>query len=120
MAIAEVDPEGKFIQLINRSKKEVSLLGWQLVHKALHIETIHKFNRPLKVAPGGNVLIWSADSGASHEPPSNVVLEQKWFVDGNPLTQLLNNNGEVIDEYRLGPKDSLLLFFNSVRILYWE
>lgn len=40
--------------------QEVSLSGWQLVHKAQETETIYKFHRSLKVAPGGSVTVWSA------------------------------------------------------------
>jgi lamin B len=35
-------------------------------------------------------------SGATHEPPSTLVMkEQRWFVASEMVTQLLNNNGEV-------------------------
>nr|CAH0099011.1 unnamed protein product [Daphnia galeata] len=93
--VEEVDSDGKFIRLINKSDKEASLNGWQLVHKAQETETIYKFHRSLKVAPGGTVSVWSAGSGATHEPPSTLVMkEQRWFVASEMVTQLLNNNGE--------------------------
>ncbi|KAI9555121.1 lamin-like protein [Daphnia sinensis] len=93
--VSEVDAEGKFIRLQNKGDKEVSLSGWQLVHKAQETETIYKFHRSLKVAPGGSVTVWSAGSGAAHEPPSTLVMkEQRWFVASEMVTQLLNNNGE--------------------------
>ncbi|XP_046437575.1 lamin Dm0-like [Daphnia pulex] len=93
--VDEVDSEGKFIRLINKSEKEVSLSGWQLVHKAQETETIYKFHRSLKVAPGGTVSVWSAGSGTAHEPPSTLVMkEQRWFVAREMVTQLLDSSGE--------------------------
>ncbi|XP_046632521.1 lamin Dm0-like [Daphnia pulicaria] len=93
--VDEVDSEGKFIRLINKSEKEVSLSGWQLVHKAQETETIYKFHRSLKVAPGGTVSVWSAGSGTAHEPPSTLVMkEQRWFVAKEMVTQLLDSSGE--------------------------
>lgn len=41
-------------------------------------------------------MVWSADIGATHEPPSNIVMKgQKWFTSDNMTTTLLNNDGEV-------------------------
>lgn len=40
--------------------QEFPLSGWQLVHKANETETIYKFHRSLKVAPGASVTVWSA------------------------------------------------------------
>lgn len=34
--------------------------GWQLVHKANETETVYKFHRSLKIAPGASVSVWSA------------------------------------------------------------
>ena len=34
--------------------------GWQLVHKANETETVYKFHRSLKIAPGATVSVWSA------------------------------------------------------------
>lgn len=41
-------------------------------------------------------MVWSADIGATHEPPSNIVMKgQKWFTAETMTTTLLNNEGEV-------------------------
>lgn len=41
-------------------------------------------------------MVWSADIGATHEPPSNIVMKgQKWFVADNMTTTLTNIEGEV-------------------------
>lgn len=41
-------------------------------------------------------MVWSSDIGATHEPPSNIVMKsQKWFTADTMTTMLLNNEGEV-------------------------
>lgn len=42
-------------------------------------------------------MVWSADIGATHEPPSNIVMKgQKWFIADNMTTTLTNIEGEVL------------------------
>lgn len=60
------------------------------------METTFKFHRSVKLDAGANVMVWSADIGATHEPPSNIVMKgQKWFVGDNMTTTLTNIEGEV-------------------------
>ncbi|XP_011342032.1 lamin Dm0 isoform X1 [Ooceraea biroi] len=93
--IAEADPQGRFVKLTNKGNKEISLSGWQIIRKAGTLETVFKFHRTVKLDAGANVMVWSADIGATHEPPSNIVMKgQKWFVSDNMTTSLINNEGE--------------------------
>lgn len=93
--IVEVEPEGKFIRLNNKGEKEISMSGWQIVHKVNETETVYKFHRSLKLAPGASVSVWSAGTGTAHEPPSTLVMkEQRWFVASEMMTQLVNGTGE--------------------------
>ncbi|XP_050451452.1 lamin Dm0-like isoform X2 [Cataglyphis hispanica] len=93
--ITEADPQGRFVKLTNKGNKEISLSGWQLIRKAGTLETVFKFHRTAKLEAGANVLVWSADIGATHEPPSNIVMKgQKWFIADNMSTILFNNEGE--------------------------
>ncbi|XP_008554524.1 lamin-C isoform X2 [Microplitis demolitor] len=93
--ITEADPQGRFVKLTNKGNKEISLSGWQLVRKAESHETVFKFHRTAKLEGGAHVLVWSSDIGATHEPPSNIVMKgQKWFVGDTMTTNLLNNEGE--------------------------
>ncbi|XP_018329104.1 lamin Dm0-like [Agrilus planipennis] len=95
--ISEADAEGKFVKIHNKSNKEISLSGWQIVRKAGELETVHKFNRGAKIEPKGEITIWSSDIGKDHEPPYNVVLKgQKWFVGDNMTTKIINSNGEEV------------------------
>lgn len=76
--------------------QEIGLSGWQIIRKAGQVETVFKFHRTAKIDAGASVMVWSADIGASHEPPSNIVMKgQKWFIADNMTTTLLNNEGEV-------------------------
>lgn len=93
--VAEVDVEGKFVRLTNKGEKEFSLSGWYISHKANETETVYKFHRSLKIAPGASVTVFSAGTGAIHEPPANLVMkEQRWFVADKMVTQLFNMDGE--------------------------
>lgn len=76
--------------------QEIGLSGWQIIRKAGSLETTFKFHRTAKIEAGANVMVWSADIGATHEPPSNIVMKaQKWFTADTMTTTLLNNEGEV-------------------------
>lgn len=93
--ISEADPQGRYVKLTNKGNKEIVLSGWQIIRKAGTLETVFKFHRTAKVEAGANVMVWSSDIGASHEPPSNIVMKgQKWFTADNMTTLLLNNDGE--------------------------
>ncbi|XP_012254254.1 lamin-C-like isoform X2 [Athalia rosae] len=93
--ITDADPQGRYVKLTNKGSKEMVLSGWQLIRKAGALETNFKFQRSAKVDAGATVTVWSADIGASHEPPSNLVMKgQKWFTADNMTTTLLNSEGE--------------------------
>ncbi|XP_035717337.1 lamin Dm0-like isoform X2 [Vespa mandarinia] len=93
--ITEADPQGRYVKLTNKGNKEIGLSGWQILRKAGTLETLFKFHRTAKLDAGGSVTVWSADIGATHEPPSNIVMKgQKWFIAENMTTVLLNNESE--------------------------
>ncbi|VEN41759.1 unnamed protein product [Callosobruchus maculatus] len=95
--IVEVDPEGQFVKLRNKSNQEIALGGWQVIRKVGENETQFKFHRSLKLEGNGFVTIWSADLNKDHEPPNNLVMKsQKWVTGDNMTTMVLNNNGEEV------------------------
>ncbi|XP_037958239.1 lamin Dm0 [Teleopsis dalmanni] len=97
ITIVEVDPEGKYVKLHNKGNKEIQIGGWQLLRVAGSKETSFKFHRSVKIDAGANVVVWSSESGVTHDPPSNIVMKtQKWFVGDNMKTVLLNNEGEEV------------------------
>uniref|UniRef100_A0A182K275 LTD domain-containing protein n=1 Tax=Anopheles christyi TaxID=43041 RepID=A0A182K275_9DIPT len=95
--IVEVEPEGKYVKLHNKSGKEVQIGGWSLLRKVGSNETVFKFHRTLKVDGGAFVTVWSSDLGKDHEPPSTIVMKgQKWFAGDNMTTHLMNADGEEV------------------------
>jgi len=110
--IAEVDSEGKFIRLSNKGETEFPLGGWHISHKANETETVYKFHRSLKIAPGATVTVFSAGTGVTHEPPATLVMkEQRWFVADRMVTHLFNNDGDemaIRDSFREKINQTLL------------
>ncbi|CAF4795428.1 unnamed protein product [Pieris macdunnoughi] len=97
LEVAEACPEGSFVKIRNKGKKELSLGGYQIVRKAGDQETLFKFHRTVKLEPGAITTVWSADVGADHEPPKDIVMKgQKWFVADTFTTVLLNSEQEEI------------------------
>ncbi|CAH2050659.1 unnamed protein product, partial [Iphiclides podalirius] len=97
LEIAEACPDGGFVKIRNKGKKELSLGGYQLIRKAGDQETVFKFHRTVKAEPGGVVTVWSADVGADHDPPRDIVMKgQKWFVADTFTTTLFNNDQEEV------------------------
>ncbi|XP_023212196.1 lamin Dm0-like, partial [Centruroides sculpturatus] len=93
--IFEHDMEGKYVKLFNKGNKEVPIGGWQIIRHAGDKETNFKFHRSIVIKPNTYVTVWSAESGASHNPPSDIVMKgQTWFVGEDMITTLMNNNGE--------------------------
>uniref|UniRef100_A0A182PMW4 Lamin n=1 Tax=Anopheles epiroticus TaxID=199890 RepID=A0A182PMW4_9DIPT len=95
--IVDVDPEGKYVKLHNKSGKEVQIGGWSVLRKVGSNETVFKFHRSLKMDGGAFVTVWSSDLGKDHEPPSTIVMKgQKWFAGDNMTTHVLNADGEEV------------------------
>jgi len=86
------DPDGYCIRLRNKSDKEVSIAGWQLIRLSGNVDTCHKFNRQGKIEANGTLTVWSSDAaGAIHEPPHDIKMkEQKWYVSEHFKTVLLD------------------------------
>ncbi|TDG46307.1 hypothetical protein AWZ03_007278 [Drosophila navojoa] len=97
--IKEIDADGKYVKLYNKGNEEVSIGGWQL-QRSLNDNgpvTTYKFHRSVKIEPNGTVTVWSSDSRATHEPPSNIVMkQQKWMTGDNTKMALLNSEGETV------------------------
>ncbi|KAH8377316.1 hypothetical protein KR093_004780 [Drosophila rubida] len=100
--IKEIDPEGKYVKLYNKGNEEIAIGGWQL-QRSLNEggpATTYKFHRSVKIEPNAIITVWSSDSRATHEPPSNIVMkQQKWMVGDITKTVLLNADGESVANY---------------------
>ncbi|XP_046978688.1 lamin-C-like [Vanessa cardui] len=97
LEVAEACPDGSFVKIKNKGKKELSLGGFQIIRKAGDQETVFKFHRTVKLEPGAISTVWSADAGVDHDPPRDIVMKgQKWFVADNFTTTLFNNDQEEV------------------------
>ncbi|CAB3240964.1 unnamed protein product [Arctia plantaginis] len=97
LEVAEACPDGTFVRIRNKGKKELSLGGYQIIRKAGDQETLFKFHRTVKLEPGAVATVWSADVGAEHDPPRDIVMKgQKWFVADSFTTALINNEQEEV------------------------
>lgn len=97
LEVAEACPDGSFVKIRNKGKKELSLGGYQILRKAGDQETVFKFHRTVKLEPGAIATVWSADASVDHDPPRDIVMKgQKWFVADSFTTALLNNDQEEV------------------------
>ncbi|XP_069358745.1 lamin-C-like [Maniola hyperantus] len=97
LEVAESCPDGSFVKIRNKGKKELSLGGFQIIRKAGEMETMFKFHRTVKLEPGAIATVWSADAGVDHDPPRDIVMKgQKWFVADSFTTTLFNNDQEEV------------------------
>ncbi|KAK4299806.1 hypothetical protein Pmani_027949 [Petrolisthes manimaculis] len=96
LEIEEDCPEGKFVKLRNKSQKDISIGGFQVIRKAGEAETVYKFHSKAKLPSGESVTIWSCDAEATHEPPTTLVMKnQKWAVADQMTTSLVSTSEEM-------------------------
>ncbi|XP_037082214.1 lamin Dm0-like [Pollicipes pollicipes] len=108
-------PEGKFVKLHNKSNKEVSLGGMQLVRKADDNETDYKFHRSIKLGPGEETTVWASEAGQTHDAPHVLVMKgQTWFVADKMTTTLFDMEGEEIAQ-RVSQRENRSASFSTRR-----
>ncbi|KAJ6657337.1 hypothetical protein lerEdw1_002704 [Lerista edwardsae] len=99
ISIEDIDPEGKYVQLKNRSDKDQSLGNWRLKRRIGDGEEIaYKFTPKYVLRAGQTVTIWAADAGVAHSPPSVLVWKNQssWGTGTNIRTYLVNSDGEEV------------------------
>ena len=62
------------------------------------METIYKFHRTVKCAPGAVVTVWSSDSGEEHSPSDGqlVMKEGAWKFGDLVETVLVDKEGDIV------------------------
>lgn len=90
--IIDVDPAVKSVKMHNKSENEIALGGWQLIRKVGAIQTVHMFHQLVKLEGGGDLFIWSSDSGVLPSP-GNIVIESQWLMADNMKITLINGDG---------------------------
>ncbi|CAI2318553.1 unnamed protein product [Caenorhabditis sp. 36 PRJEB53466] len=97
VGIDEVDEEGKWVRVANSSDEEQQMGGYKLVVKAGNKEASFQFSSRMKLAPHENATVWSADSGAVHNPPHVYVMKkQQWPIGENPSARLEDSEGDTV------------------------
>ncbi|XP_055020045.1 lamin-A-like [Boleophthalmus pectinirostris] len=97
VTVDEVDLEGKFIRLSNKSDEDQSMGGWQLKNQAGGGAVLaYKFPHKFTLKAGATVTVWAASGGGTHSPPTDLVWKSQdsWSTGDLLMTTLINNNGE--------------------------
>ncbi|XP_027004836.1 lamin [Tachysurus fulvidraco] len=97
VTVDEVDLEGKYVRLSNKSDQDQSLGHWQVkrqVGSATPI--IYKFPPKFTLKAGQTVTIWAAGAGGTHNPPSDLVWKSQnsWGSGDLFQTSLISSTGE--------------------------
>lgn len=92
--------DNKFVKVVNKGAKEVSLSGWQLVRYVGERSTTYKFPRSVKLPSGASVTVWAADApDRSSDPPEHVTSRDAWLTGDTMKTSLFNNNNDEVATY---------------------
>ncbi|XP_033850301.3 lamin-A [Acipenser ruthenus] len=97
VTVDEVDMEGKFVRLSNKSDEDQLLGNWQVKRQVGTKSSIaYKFPPKFTLKAGKSVTIWASGAGATHSPPSDLVWKSQssWGIGDNVQTSLISANGE--------------------------
>lgn len=97
VTVDEVDMEGKYVRLSNKSDQDQNLGHWQVKRQiGSGSPIIYKFPPKFTLKAGQTVTIWAAGAGASHNPPSDLVwkTQNSWGSGDLFQTTLISASGE--------------------------
>ncbi|XP_041108129.1 lamin [Polyodon spathula] len=97
VTVDEVDMEGKFVRLSNKSDEDQLLGNWQVKRQVGTKTSIaYKFPPKFTLKAGKSVTIWASGAGATHNPPSDLVWKSQssWGSGDSMQTSLISANGE--------------------------
>jgi len=96
--IEPLEETNKCIKVRNTGESEESLGGFSLKSTSEGLETIYKFHRTVKCAPGALVAVWSSDSGEEHSPSDGqlVMKEGAWKFGDLVETVLVDKEGDIV------------------------
>nr|XP_045360051.1 prelamin-A/C [Camelus bactrianus] len=99
VAVEEVDEEGKFVRLRNKSNEDQSMGNWQIKRQNGDDPLLtYRFPPKFTLKAGQVVTIWAAGAGASHSPPTDLVwkAQNTWGCGNSLRTALINSTGEEV------------------------
>ncbi|XP_067263102.1 lamin [Chanodichthys erythropterus] len=97
VTVDEVDMEGKYVRLCNKSDQDQSLGHWQVKRQiGSGTPIIYKFPPKFNLKAGQTVTIWAAGAGGTHNPPSDLVwkTQNSWGSGDLFQTTLISASGE--------------------------
>uniref|UniRef100_A0A7N8Y398 Lamin A/C n=1 Tax=Mastacembelus armatus TaxID=205130 RepID=A0A7N8Y398_9TELE len=97
ITVDEVDLEGKYIRLSNKADEDQLLGNWQVKRQVGNSTPIvYKFPPKFTLKAGATVTVWAASSGASHNPPTDLLwkTQNSWGTGDLLQTTLISANGE--------------------------
>ncbi|XP_019340379.1 prelamin-A/C isoform X2 [Alligator mississippiensis] len=97
VAVEEVDLDGKFVWLKNKSNEDQALGNWQIKRQNGKDPVIsYRFPPRFTLQAGQVVTIWGSEAGATHSPPMDLVWKaQSSWGTGDSLRTALINGQEV-------------------------
>ncbi|XP_067304592.1 lamin [Pseudorasbora parva] len=97
VTVDEVDMEGKYVRLSNKSDQDQTLGHWQVKRQiGSGAPIIYKFPPKFNLKAGQTVTIWAAGAGGTHNPPSDLVwkTQNSWGSGDLFQTTLVSSSGE--------------------------
>ncbi|KAM3926875.1 lamin-B3-like isoform 1-T1 [Leptodactylus fuscus] len=104
VSIEEIDPEGKYLRLVNNAAEDQQLSGWTIKRQHGSLPEIgFKLPGRFILKAGHRVTIWAAGAGAVHNPPSDFVwkAQKSWGTGDDVKVTLLDSTGEECAERTL-------------------
>ncbi|XP_047461076.1 lamin-A-like isoform X2 [Mugil cephalus] len=95
--VDEVDLDGKYVKLSNKSDEDQNLGNWQVRRQVGSGAAISfKFPAKFTLKAGQRVTIWASNAGRTHNPPSDLVwkTQASWGTGDLFQTTLISANGE--------------------------
>ncbi|XP_032382965.1 lamin-L(I) [Etheostoma spectabile] len=96
--VDEVDPEGKYVRLCNKSRTDQQMKDWELY---LHVNNkkpiIYTFRNSLKLKAGETIKIWASGCGVNNDTATDLVWRNQnpWGTGEQLLVSLYRKNGEL-------------------------
>uniref|UniRef100_A0A8C3FYQ7 Lamin n=1 Tax=Chrysemys picta bellii TaxID=8478 RepID=A0A8C3FYQ7_CHRPI len=99
VAVEEVDLEGKFVRLRNKSNEDQAMGNWQIKRQNGDEALIsYRFPPKFTLKAGQVVTIWASGAGATHSPPTDMVwkAQSSWGSGDSLRTALVNSSRELV------------------------
>uniref|UniRef100_A0A673N4I0 Lamin-A-like n=1 Tax=Sinocyclocheilus rhinocerous TaxID=307959 RepID=A0A673N4I0_9TELE len=97
VTVDEVDMEGKYVRLSNKSDQDQTMGNWQVKRQiGSGTSIVYKFPPKFILKAGQTVTIWASGAGGIHNPPSDLVwkTQNSWGSGDLFQTTLISSTGE--------------------------